>query len=50
MYEPHGSSQEGFRNLRCMQRQVLSLQWAIEDRAEKKGKLYLSYTDLDTAS
>ena len=52
MCERHGlqdASQEGFRRLRSTQRQVQSLHWVIEDVAEKKGKLYLTYMDFDTA-
>ena len=45
-------SQEGFRcfrRLRSTQRQVQSLHWVIDDVAEKKGKLYLTYMEFDTA-
>ena len=53
--ERHGlqdPSQEGFRRLRTVhstQRQVQSLHRAIEDVAQEKGQLYLSYMDFDTA-
>ena len=50
--EQHGlleSSQEGFRKLRCTQRQVQSLHWAIEEAAEKGTPLYIAYLDFENA-
>jgi hypothetical protein len=48
--EKHGlpdPSQEGFRKLRSTQRQVQSLHWAIEDRAQRRASLYASYLDFE---
>ncbi len=52
MCEKHGlldPSQEGFRKLRSTQRQVQSLHWAIEDRAQRRALLYVSYLDFESA-
>ena len=50
--ERHGlldPSQEGFRRLRCTQRQVQSLHWAIEEAAQSGAPLYVAYLDFENA-
>ena len=50
--ERHGlldPSQEGFRRLRCTQRQVQSLHWVIEEAARKGALLYVAYLDFENA-
>jgi hypothetical protein len=50
--ERHGlldPSQEGFRRLRCTQRQVQSLHWVIEDAARREVPLYIAYLDFANA-
>jgi len=50
--ERHGlldPSQEGFRRLRCTQRQVQSLHWVIEDAARQGAPLYIAYLDFENA-
>ena len=50
--ERHGlldPSQEGFRRLRCTQRQVQSLHWIIEAAAQSRAALYLIYIDFENA-
>ena len=50
--EKHGlldPSQEGFRRLRCTQRQVQGLHWAIEERARRGASLYVAYIDFESA-
>jgi hypothetical protein len=52
MCEQHGlldPSQEGFRKWRSTQRQVQSLHWAIEDRAQRRALLYVSYLNFESA-
>ena len=50
--EQHGlleNSQEGFRRLRCTQRQVQSLHWEIEDAARSGSPLFIAYLDFENA-
>jgi len=50
--EQHGlldPSQEGFRRLRCTQRQVQALHWVIEEAARKGAPLYVAYLDFENA-
>jgi len=50
--EQHGlleHSQEGFRKLRCTQRQVQSLHWVVEEAAQRGSPLYLAYLDFANA-
>ena len=42
-------SQEGFRRMRSTTRQAQSLQWAFEDAARHKNKLYVAYLDFENA-
>ena len=42
-------SQEGFRRLRCTQRQVQSLHWIIEEASRKESTLYIAYIDFENA-
>ena len=52
MCEKHGlldPSQEGVRKLRSTQRQVQGLHWAIEERAQRRAFLYVSYLDFESA-
>ncbi len=42
-------TQEGFRRLRSTTRQAQSLQWAIEDAAQRKTLLCIAYLDFENA-
>jgi len=42
-------TQEGFRRLRSTTRQAQSLQWAIEDAAQRKESIYIAYLDFENA-
>ncbi len=44
------SSQEGFRRLHSMQRQVQSLHWAIQAAAEGRERLVCCYQSVDFAN
>ena len=50
--ELHGlldAAQEGFRRLRCTQRQVQSLHWAIQETAEREHQVFVVYIDFKNA-